>query len=130
MDFLLQNLDWLLNKISAIVDKQMKNPQNSALPTHLFIFDLPGQIELYINTNTVRQIIEKVTKLITEETGTSPCILELFDCTYMHDINQFISLCMMSLSTMINMEMPHINLLNKVDVIKSAQHKPSRGLIN
>lgn len=36
----------------------------------------------------------------------------------------------MSLSTMINMEMPHINILNKIDIIKSAQNKPSRGLLN
>jgi hypothetical protein len=48
----------------------------------------------------------------------------------MHDVNQFISLCMMSLSTIINLEMPHINLLNKVDLIKSAQKKPNRGLLD
>lgn len=73
------------------------------MKSHLFLFDLPGQIELYINSDSVRKIISRITKLITEESGTSPCMLELFDCTYMHDINQFISLCMMSLSTMINM---------------------------
>jgi len=26
--------------------------------------------------------------------------------------------------------MPHINVLNKVDIIKSSQTKPSRGLLN
>ena len=48
----------------------------------------------------------------------------------MHDVNQFISLCMMSLSTIINLELPHINVLNKIDLLKGAQQKPSRGLIN
>lgn len=48
----------------------------------------------------------------------------------MHDVNQFISMCMVSLSTMINLELPHINILNKIDVIKSSQNKPSRGLLN
>ena len=48
----------------------------------------------------------------------------------MHDVDQFVSLCMMSLSTMINLEMPHINLLNKVDVLRGAQVKPNRGLIH
>ncbi len=57
MDFLLQNIEWLLSKINVIMQAQMKTPQKSAIPTHLFIFDLPGQIELYINTDSVRKII-------------------------------------------------------------------------
>lgn len=103
MDFLLENIEWLEKKIAAIILKIKSSPQKDNIYHHLFIFDLPGQIELYINTDTVRKILEKITLLISKESGTSPCMLELFDCTYMHDINQFISLCMMSLSTMINL---------------------------
>lgn len=54
----------------------------------------------------------------------------MFDSTYMHDINQFVSICLVSLATLINLELPHINVLNKVDMLKGAQNKPSRGLIN
>jgi len=35
----------------------------------------------------------------------------------MYQVNDFVSLCMMSLVTMINFQMPHINVLNKIDVI-------------
>lgn len=37
---------------------------------------------------------------------------------------------MMSLATMINLELPHVNVINKVDILKHAQAKPNRGLIN
>lgn len=99
-------------------------------PYHLIIFDLPGQIELYINSTIVKDIITKITKKLKPKHTVQPCVIELFDCTYMHDLNQFLSLCMMSLATMINLELPHLNVLNKIDLLKGCQNKPNRGLIN
>jgi hypothetical protein len=46
-------------------------------------------------------------------------MLELFDCTYIYELKHFISLCMMSLASMVNFELPHINVLNKIDVSKN-----------
>lgn len=44
MEFLEENMDWLLNK--------MKEKGNC-----MFIFDLPGQIELYVNHQSLRTVI-------------------------------------------------------------------------
>lgn len=44
------------------------------------------------------------------------CLLELFDATYIYEINDFVSMCMIALTTGINFEMPQINLINKIDV--------------
>jgi hypothetical protein len=44
------------------------------------------------------------------------CLLELFDATYIYEINDFVSMCMIALTTGINFEMPQINLIHKIDV--------------
>lgn len=44
------------------------------------------------------------------------CLLELFDATYIYEVNDFVSMCMVALTTGINFEMPQINLINKIDV--------------
>lgn len=55
-------------------------------------------------------------------------ILELFDSTYIYQVNDFVALSMMSLVTMINLQMPQINILNKIDVVKG--QRPSLGILN
>jgi hypothetical protein len=44
MDFLLENIEWLLNKINTIISKLKYQSNNKSIFNHLFIFDLPGQI--------------------------------------------------------------------------------------
>jgi hypothetical protein len=44
------------------------------------------------------------------------CLLELFDATYIYNIDDFVSMCMMALTTGINFDLPHIPVLNKIDV--------------
>ena len=79
----------------------------------LFLFDLPGQIELYVNHQSLRTVVERIQK-----TGMQVCFVELFDCTYVYGLKHFLSMCMMSLASMINFEVPHINVLNKIDLMK------------
>lgn len=98
MEFLEKNCDWLIEKI-----KQR--------PNSLLIIDLPGQIELYVNHESLKGVIERIQKL-----SYQMVMVELFDCTYVYELKHFISMCVMSLCSMINFELPHINVLNKIDV--------------
>ena len=104
MSFLEENIVWLEEKIQPI--------KNTGKHFYL-IFDLPGQIELYLNHDSIKKVVQKLIKKF----DMSACCLEMFDSTYIYDASQFASLCMVSLSTMIHMEMPHINILNKIDVL-------------
>ena len=55
MEFLEANIDWLTDRIEK---------QNSANGCKYFIFDLPGQVEIYSNHNSLKSIIKKLsTKL-------------------------------------------------------------------
>ena len=49
MEYLEKNLDWLKERLS-----KFKN--------HYFLFDCPGQVELYTHNNAVKNIMEQLTK--------------------------------------------------------------------
>ena len=44
--------------------------------------------------------------------------VHLVDAHYCSDASKFISVCMTSLNAMLQMEMPHVNVLSKVDTIE------------
>ena len=44
--------------------------------------------------------------------------VHLVDSHYCSDASKFISVCMTSLNAMLQMEMPHVNVLSKVDTIE------------
>ncbi|ETO28670.1 ATP(GTP)-binding protein Fet5 [Reticulomyxa filosa] len=92
MEYFMENIEWFQNKIGDYEDD------------YLFI-DCPGQIELY------RQLLEKM--------GYRMCSLYLLDCNFIGDGSKFISGILSSLSAMLQLELPHINLLTKVDLLES-----------
>ena len=48
MEFLQTNIDWLIGKIKEV---------NAKTGTKYFIFDLPGQVEIYRNHKSLKEII-------------------------------------------------------------------------
>ncbi|KAH9943543.1 hypothetical protein B0H21DRAFT_779743 [Amylocystis lapponica] len=64
------------------------------------LFDLPGQVELSTNHDSVKNIVHKLTK-----SGFRLAVVHLCDAHYVTDAAKYISL-------------PHINVLSKVDLIQ------------
>jgi hypothetical protein len=77
----------------------------------IVLIDLPGQAELYLNHPSLKQVVNAICEL-----GLTPCLLELYDCTYLYQVEDFVSICMMTLTSMLNLDMPHLSLLSKIDV--------------
>ncbi|KAF6210422.1 hypothetical protein GE061_013528 [Apolygus lucorum] len=77
-----------------------------------FIFDCPGQIELYTHHQSMKKIVEKL-----QYSGFKLCAVYLVDSHYCSEPGKFISALLMTLSAMLHMEMPHINVLSKVDMM-------------
>lgn len=100
MEYLEKNLDWFFDQLAPYVDSD-----------HYFIFDLPGQIELYTHNTSVRNILKKF-----EQFGFRLCAVQLIDSHYCSDPGKFISVLLMVLTTMCQLELPHINVLSKVDL--------------
>lgn len=100
MEFLEKNLDWL--------EKQLRKLQKKYL-----IFDFPGQVELYTHHNSVRNIAHQLQKWDYRLVAT-----HLVDSHYCSDASKFISVLLTSLSTMLQVELPHVNILSKCDLIQ------------
>lgn len=105
MEFLVTNFDWLLKKI--------KESQSN-----YFIFDLPGQVELYTHHQSIRNMFEKL-----NQAGYHLCTVHLIDSHFCSDPHKYISALLLSLNTMLQMGLPHVNVLSKADQIKEHQSK-------
>merc|ERR1712216_350510 len=59
--------------------------------------------------------------LLTGKTmGLRLCAVHLVDSHYCSDASNFISVLMLSLSTMMKLELPHVNVLSKIDLVESS----------
>jgi len=88
------------------------------------ILDMPGQIETYINSESFKGIIAALKK---NKVFTSNLVaVELFDSYYCYDSANFLSICMTALNSLMNLELPHINVLSKIDMIKEYGKLPAR----
>ena len=101
MQFLNRNLDWLEDRIKGV-------PEGSYL-----IIDCPGQVELYTVDQSMKNIIEYFSSLDYRLTA-----VHLVDSHYCSDAGKFIAVCLTSLTTMLQIALPHVNLLSKIDLVE------------
>jgi len=101
MQYLRDNVEWLQKKLEAFEEGTY------------FLIDCPGQVELYTCDNSVRSIVEFLTK-----SDLRLAAVHLVDSHYCSDPAKFISVCLTSLTTMLQVALPHVNLLSKVDMVE------------
>lgn len=99
MEYLVDNLDWLADQIGDYSDDYL-------------IFDCPGQIELYSHLPVMKRITDWL-----QQQSYRVCAVYALDSIFVSDASRFISGCLMCLSAMIQLELPHINLLTKCDMV-------------
>jgi hypothetical protein len=92
----------------------------SFLQTHLdsytddyILFDCPGQIELYTHLDT----FQTITAFLQRE-GYHVCAIYCLDSLFVSDHSRLIAGIMMCLSVMVQLELPHINVLTKCDQLQ------------
>ncbi|XP_067935794.1 GPN-loop GTPase 2-like [Watersipora subatra] len=102
MEFLETNLEWLCTQLDTLPSEAY------------FLFDCPGQVELYTHHNSVKNIIDHLTR----KKDCRLAAVHLVDSHYCTDSSKFIAVLLTSLSTMLQLELPHINVLSKVDLIE------------
>ena len=67
MEFLETNFEWLESKIQSLIQMNTSKAENdefSNATCPYLIFDLPGQVELYTNHYSLRNVIQKLMKNI------------------------------------------------------------------
>ncbi|KAK6746071.1 hypothetical protein RB195_012282 [Necator americanus] len=99
MEYLVQNLEWLHDELCEGEDDY-------------FIFDCPGQIELYSHLPIMRQLVDAF-----RAWDFNVCSVFLIDTHFVLEAEKFIAGALTALSAMIAIETPCVNVLTKMDLL-------------
>jgi len=112
MEHLIENLDWLEEEVSQYHDSYL-------------LFDCPGQIELYGHMPVMSRLAQAITGW-----GISLCGVYLIDSQFIADNSKFISGTLSALSCMVGLELPHINVLTKCDLLTDVKESALELYLN
>ena len=104
MEYLLENMDWLREELDGFGDDDY------------VILDCPGQVELYSHLPIMHDLVKQIVSW-----GFQVCSVYLLDALYVLEPAKFISGCLLSLSCMLQLETPHVNVITKCDIADKAQ---------
>lgn len=135
------NYGWLYDQLVMLIEGAIKQQQqqdesagksepSSADTSHgqgvdelrkkpYLIFDCPGQSEIFTHHKAMRDIIRKLTANKGKHFDLRLVCMNLCDAYYARDPGNYIAILLFALSTMKNLELPHVNVLSKVDLINS-----------
>ncbi|CAG8558715.1 35962_t:CDS:2 [Gigaspora margarita] len=99
LEFLLNNMDWLEDELGEYEDDYL-------------IIDCPGQIELYTHFPIMRRICECLQRM-----HFRICGVYLLESQFIQDNSKFFAGVMSAMSAMVSLEIPHINVLSKMDLL-------------
>ncbi|KAK6029543.1 Putative ATP binding protein [Ostertagia ostertagi] len=100
MEYLVQNLEWLHDELCEGEDDY-------------FIFDCPGQIELYSHLPIMRQLVDAF-----RAWDFNVCSVFLIDTHFVLEAEKFIAGALTALSAMVAIETPCVNVLTKMDLLR------------
>lgn len=103
LEYLLENPEWLTEELGEYQDE-------------FLIIDLPGQIELYTHSNIVPRIIEHFLKA-----DYKCCALYMLESSFLQgDLSRYFGGVLTATSAMLQVGIPHINLISKMDLVHRA----------
>ena len=101
MEYLIKNITWLDDQVSVLGDNVY------------FILDCPGQLELYSHYSIMKSLTISLRKM-----GVNVCSVFCLDSTFLQEQSKFISGCLLSLASMVQLELPHLTVVTKCDLIE------------
>ncbi|KAF2773739.1 transcription factor fet5 [Teratosphaeria nubilosa] len=102
-EFLLDNMDFLTDPLEDVTEE------------YLIVIDMPGQIELYTHVPIVPNLVKALTR---GSLNISLCAAYLLESTFIVDRPKFFSGTLSAMSSMLMLELPHVNILSKMDLVK------------
>ena len=106
MEFLLENIEWLEEKLDQFIDNDY------------VVFDLPGQIELYTHFPFMSRLIKYL-----HGWNFRVQAVYLLDSQFMADSPKFFGGCLSALSCMVQLQVPHINVMSKMDLVRGVDNE-------
>lgn len=108
-EFLMQNLDWLTEALDSLTED------------YLLIFDMPGQIELYTHIPILPTLIKFLSQ--PGSLDIRMAAVYLLEATFVVDRAKFFAGTLSAMSAMMMLEVPHLNVLSKMDLVKGQVKK-------
>jgi len=102
-EYLLENMDWLDEELGEYEDDYM-------------IIDCPGQIELYTHHPFLPSLVSHLSRM-----GIRTCAAYLLESQFIEDRYKFFSGVLSAMSAMVNLEIPWINVLSKMDLVTGGE---------
>lgn len=108
-DFLMENLDFLTEALEPLTDE------------YLVVIDMPGQIELYTHV----PVLPALARFLTTPGNLDMrlCAVYLLEATFVVDRAKFFAGTLSAMSAMLMLEIPHINVLSKMDLVQGQVRK-------
>lgn len=105
-----ENIDGFIEKLKRLGRRQY------------LLFDCPGQIELFTHHSALSNIFRRIEK----ELDARLVVVSLVDSHYIVSPSQYISVLLMVLRTMLQFNLPQINVLSKIDLLSNYGPLPFR----
>ncbi|PKI83016.1 hypothetical protein MVES1_002892 [Malassezia vespertilionis] len=105
-DYLLNNLDWLESELGSY-------------DNDFLLIDCPGQIELYTHFPVMTRFVE----VMQQQFNFRVCANYLLDSHFMDDKPKYFAGVLSAMSTMINLDVPHLNIMTKMDLVYRTNDK-------
>lgn len=108
-EFLMENLDFLTEALESLTEE------------YLIIIDMPGQIELYTHV----PILPTLVKFLTQPGALDIRLAAayLLEGTFVVDRAKFFAGSLSAMSAMMLLEVPHLNILSKMDLVNAQMRK-------
>ncbi|KAG7660935.1 uncharacterized protein J8A68_005610 [[Candida] subhashii] len=106
-----EGIETFLEKIDQLINEQ-----------NYIIFDCPGQVELFTHHNS----LYKIFKSLTQKKRMRLCVISLVDSIYLTSPSQYISILLLSLRSMLQLDLPHVNVISKIDMLHKYGELPFR----
>ncbi|KAI5780897.1 hypothetical protein EDC01DRAFT_667621 [Geopyxis carbonaria] len=94
-----ENVEWLEEGLSRLGQDYV-------------LFDCPGQVELFTHHQSLKRIFARMQKM-----GYRLVVVHLVDAHYCSDPSKYISILLLSLRSMLQLDLPHVNVLSKIDLL-------------
>ncbi|CAL1702214.1 unnamed protein product [Somion occarium] len=102
-------MDWLEEELGGYDDDYL-------------IIDCPGQIELYTHHPFLSTLVRNLQRM-----GIRTCATYLIESQFMEDKYKFFSGVLSAMSAMVNLEVPWINIMSKMDLVTSNTEDSGSG---
>lgn len=104
MEHVIREYEWLQDQLDTFGEDDY------------ILLDCPGQIELYSHLPVMKNLAKMLT-----DWGYRVASVYLIDALFVFDPPKFLSGCMLSLSCMLQLELPHLNIITKCDLADKNQ---------